>query len=38
MYASTWICTKVSADPTPPVVNEEGLESGHSEVVESLEL
>ncbi|KAI1787532.1 hypothetical protein LXA43DRAFT_896047 [Ganoderma leucocontextum] len=38
MYASTWICTKVSADPTAPVANDEGLESGHSEVVESLEL
>ena len=38
MYASTWICTKVCADPTAPAANDEGSASGHSEVVESLEL
>ncbi|EJF59822.1 hypothetical protein DICSQDRAFT_171781 [Dichomitus squalens LYAD-421 SS1] len=38
MYASTWICTKVSADPTAPTEAVNGSESGQSEVREALEL
>ena len=38
MYASTWICTKYSADPTVVVEELENYKYGSSEVVEDLEL
>lgn len=38
MYASTWICTKDSADPTAVVDDREDSDAGIAEVVEEFEL
>ncbi len=38
MYASTWICTKDSADPTAIVDESEDSDAGIAEVVEEFEL
>ncbi|RPD61501.1 hypothetical protein L227DRAFT_500209 [Lentinus tigrinus ALCF2SS1-6] len=38
MYASTWICTKVSADPTAVLDSALDSEDDNSEVVDDLEL
>ena len=38
MYASTWICTKVSADPTVVLDSALDADDDDSEVVDDLEL